>query len=217
MNTKRIIAAFLIVAMGMTTTACNETSKGFATAGTTTGSNEGSSTGEAPALEELKLDELDADIDAMEKAMSDVLLEITNLSILNLASSSSNGVDDKVAGGIRKLFDGLNKGVDKVKAKSAELRAKVNVQLAKLDPLNPLHIALVMKLADLNKYLDRLDAQIADAVQRIVDLVDDKVADIDRSVAKLDPKNPLSVIAMIYWAKIKQAIVESNAELAAKI
>jgi hypothetical protein len=221
MNTKRIIAAVMVAAMGMTTTACIETTQGFTAGGPgSAGSNGGSSIG-GGQLEEIKTDELDAELDAMEKAMADVQAEVSKLSILGLANSASGAqsksVDDKINEGVRKVFDALGKGIDKAKAKSAELRAKVNGQLAKLDPLNPLHIALVMKLGDLNKYLDRLDAEIAGAIQRVVDLVDAKVADLDSAVAKLDPKNPLSIIAMIYWAKVKQTIVECNTALAAKI
>jgi hypothetical protein len=212
MNSKRIIAAVMVAAMGMSTTACNENT-GFASPGTNDSALNG-------GIEDIDTASLDADLDEVEKAMADVQSEVSNISVFGMQSAStaqSKSIDQTLDEGIRKAFDALISGVDKAKAKAAELRAKVNVNLAKLDPLNPLHIMLVMKLQEIMTYLDRMDAEISAAVSRVVTLVNDKVADLDAKIAALDPKNPLSIIAMIYWAKLKATILECNAKLATRI
>lgn len=218
LNFKRLVAMALAMGVGLSTTACNET-VGTPASVDNGGNNSSGNNGDnsAPQIEDIDMDALNAELDELEKVLADLQNEISRIQLPVSSGPRAQGLDDSIDKGIRKLFDALLSGIDKVDAKVAELRAKVNEQLAKLDPMNPLHLVLLYKLQDYLKYMDQLEAQVKGAYQRVVDLIDDKVADIDRKIAGMDQSNPLTFIAWIYWNQMRMTIMEYRAQIAAKI
>lgn len=219
MLVRRQLNLFLVVALAVGLTACGQ--------GMKSSQNGSSSSLSSPVnneLPQIEFEKIEADTLAAEAALVEAEAAI-NESVgprLQLSSSSSQVISEKSLTGVpEKLREALNKVYAKLtipvaKAKEAveKGRAKLVEQMAKLDPKNPLHIPLIIKITELMAKLDALEGRfggVYDILASKVDLVVDK---LDGLIAKIDLKNPLLWIPLMELQEIKSVVVEFKEKLA---
>jgi hypothetical protein len=210
---KPALVSFLL-ALSVLTTGCLH--EGFQSVQNGLSGGQGHSGPIVPDSSPVDMSKLDAELDQMELEVSRLEKEVEGLDILRF-SQSSGGSQESLNKEMRKLFEKLLVAVGRVKAQKDELKQKVRDRLAKLDPTNPLHVPVILRVQEALQYLDRIDGFLAEAVSSIVEKLDQVVARLDRKVAELDPKNPLTWIVMANWEQVKIVILEYRAKLLAEV
>lgn len=126
-----------------------------------------------------------------------------NLGALNL-QDPLNLASDNLKNAVKK-FAGIGK---EVKAKTAELRTKIEAEIAMLDPSDANQQKIIAKLQEVISYLDKVDAKIDEVVAKIQTKINDIFANLQ---SKLEQK--LSgiqlVLAEIVLGKIKSSVLGS--------
>lgn len=140
-----------------------------------------------------KLSGLDTQITSVDSGLNDLSLQDP----LNLLSGS---VKDSV-----KKLSGL---VDQVHAKTAELKTKINAQIALLDASNPQEQQIIAKLQEAVSYLDQVDVKLDELVAKVESKIDALFAKLE---TKLEQK--LSgiklILAKVALSQVKDAIVNN--------
>lgn len=158
------------------------------------------------------MEALNKELDELEASMSEVQAELNKIDIPLLvggSQSTSQSIDKK----LRSLFDKLVGAVSKVFVKTGELRQRVQERMAKLDPMNPLHIMAIMKLNEALAYLDQLESRLGDQVIALASQFDNLIAKVEKKILDMDQSNPLTWVVMIYWQQIKLVILEYKQKL----
>lgn len=176
---------------------------------------------------ELELEKLDVELEEFEFALEDVQSEINRLSftlILNNASGSSssqNKTGEMQSQGLKKVidkvFDRLIGSLEKVQSRADELRVKLELYRQMLDPNDEINIPTLDKIEKYIDYLKDLRAKIEAEIDRVIGIVDSKLADVDRKVMEMDPKNPLSWVVAILWQDVRGKVMKYRGRLVERI
>jgi hypothetical protein len=124
-----------------------------------------------PDSSPVDMSKLDAELSQMELEVAQLEKEVDGLDILKF-SQSSDGSQESLNKEMRKLFEKLLVALGRVKGQKDELKQKVRDRLSKLDPTNPLHVPVILRVQEALQYLDRLDSFLADAVSSVVEKLD---------------------------------------------
>ncbi|MEK6556038.1 MAG: hypothetical protein AABZ31_12405 [Bdellovibrionota bacterium] len=210
MKTTNLYISVLILIASMGLTACNGVESKNAP-------SQGEST--QASLDTIQLDSLDPQLDDMELKLADATKEINALSLISISGiSGSTGAEAKAQSLADKIAEVLNKVIDvveKVAAKKAELRTKINDVVAKLDPTLPNYAELKKRADEMLAYLDKLDAEIKKVHAALIAKIDSKVSMIDVAVGKMSPNSPVTWIVTAVWQTVRVKIVEARDRLAA--
>ena len=156
-----------------------------------------------------KIQDLDQGVSEVDLALADVDDELKVVDIAYLISGpSSSGsqkltdIDDK----LKRILQKLHYGVLKAYGKVNDLYVLVDERIAKLDPLNPLHVLAIEKLNQAREHVDRVKQKLDGIVARLSQKLAELVVNVDRKVSQLNTGNPLTLIAAYAWGILKPVL-----------
>lgn len=196
----RIQVTAILAACGLMLTGCNNGYR--ASSAFSSGAN--GSSGLSGSPEVVDMDALNKQVDEINTTVASVESELSKISLPGLGGSTQQGLDKNLRG----IFDKLLEAVTKMFGRVGSLRTEINEKIAKLDPSNPLHLAAIAKLNEALSYVDRLEGQLGDRLHMITDRMRAVVSSFDSKIAAMDPKNPLSWVAMIAWTPVRTVLME---------
>ena len=200
---------------------------GFGTIGCGSGFEMGSKNSSSGVMEtELELEKLDAELEDFDEALLEVDSELNRLSfnlILSEAGSGSSSVTvseietQSLKRAIDRVFDRVIGSLEKVNDRVEEIRARLELYRQMLDPDNELHIPNLDRINEYIQYLEDLRARIEAEIDRVIGIMDSRLADIDRRVMEMDVRNPLSWVVAILWQDVRSNIMKYRGRLIERI
>lgn len=160
-----------------------------------------STTGAASHLDTTAPDmsDIDKKLDTMEVEFFNVNQEMMALDLQNPLNLLGDSLKDSV-----KKFSGVTSDI---KSKIDELKLKINVQIAKLDPNDPQQQKLIAKLQEALNYLDEVGAHLDEVVAKIEAKIDALFAKLERKI-----ENKLSgiqeILAKLALEKLQDSILK---------
>lgn len=155
--------------------------------------------------ESLDLSKLETELEGVETQMQSLTDKMNGLSILSLGSQLDGG--KKLAEQFRAIIDQLLSGVRKVKIQAESLKQQFADRLSQLDPNNPDHIELIMRLEKALAYLDEVEGYIGKATSKMLESIDQVIAKVDGLVAGISSGSPLSFVVGLVWQTVKTEII----------
>jgi len=226
---RRILLSVLIVMISIGLIGCGQGFKSNVISGG------GALGGKIESVADVKaqIDEAQKATDDAQNAMAEAQAAIASITDkngnldINVFSASSTvapqGVLSPILDKFRTVFDTVISKIQLVKGKFDEARAALVSAMAKLDPNNPAHQALIAQIQNGLAMLDNLEMQFHNTMQMLASKLDIATAAIDDLVAKgcaLIPIPGLCQIAgvlvnMLILDDVKNLIAEFKAKLLA--
>ena len=164
---------------------------------------------------DIDMESLNKNLDDLEVSIAEVENQMSKVNVSFLSGQVPSGSQKGVVSELKTVLDRLVTVATLAFSKVDELRAQIDVQLAKLDPANPLHQAALLKLNEALTYLDALEVQLRDRFKLLVSQIGKVVKSIDDRIAAMDPKNPLTIGLSILWGQVRAIILDFEARLLA--
>jgi hypothetical protein len=164
-----------------------------------------------------KLVELDLELEEAEKTILEAEKDILSYDIVAQSGGSESsklsekGLDNAIERALNKAVLAVTKANDKLK----DVRARVQEKIFSLDPLNPLHLPLLIKAREIFDFLDRAENGLRSLRGRLVQRINDLIARIEKRISEMDPSKPATWAVMILWQKLKSPIVSERNKLQA--
>ncbi len=203
------IFAFSAIALtlSMTTIGC---SGGYESAAL--GSGAQGAAGEVTDTVSKDVESIDSKLDEVEVSMSEVSQKMGNFNPLDLLT---NGTVLSAQEQLEKLMDPLVEGVQLVRTKLDEVRVKLNLQLAKLDPNNAQQAAVIDKINLLLDKVDLIEARLKDGLVKLADVISKGESRIETAIGAMSPTNPLTIVVTIAWSNLQPVLDTWQAQLLA--
>jgi hypothetical protein len=201
----------LITLLGFAVTGCNEFE---ASQALRNADASGELNAPAPGGGEVDMKALNAELDVLDLSLLDVENEIAKIDLPYLiGQGAGTGAQESLSKNLRGIFNKVHAAVLAVEGRVGDLRTQINERIAKLDPANPLHFVVIMKLREALTYLDDLEAKISSSMDILVGKLNDMLKNVGDKVAQMDPKKPASWVVAYLWEQIKAEVVEFRDKL----
>ena len=216
MKVKQLIQQGLVLSLAIGLTAC-----GQGLTGATSSASRGQVLGGDAT--DIQMDKIEADALAAEQALSEAQAALDNIikdgqinvSNAQFETESLTGLAEKLEEALNKLYDKITLPMAKAKEVINKARLQIAAALAKLDPANPLHQPMIVKLQEVMAKLDMVESRLGEVYRLLAAKIDLIISKIDMLIARLDTGNPLLLIPLMEMQEIRDVIVAFRDRLAA--
>ncbi|MCB0419526.1 MAG: hypothetical protein KDD61_00925 [Bdellovibrionales bacterium] len=222
-NGKKII---LFVGLVAALTGCNQGEMKSFTAGpgNATGGESSEASLETPPEINQSLKDIDSELDQADQAIVDAIeamdgvvkdgsIDVFSVEQLDqqasgeLGAQGLFGISDK----LDKVFDKAIDGIKKAKDAIGKARTKLQDALSQLDPLNPLHAPMIVKLNELLQRLDDVENRFDAVIDQLADKVDQLMQMVDSKIAQL--QGPWAIPALLLVEELRQSVEKFKSKL----